>query len=73
MSIAASLLFGIGVLCRSLAEERAPVRSLLEIREEKVIRQNWDLSCGAAALATLLNFQHGERLTERTVAKGLIN
>ncbi|MGI9416830.1 MAG: C39 family peptidase [Geminicoccaceae bacterium] len=49
------------------------MRSLLEIRQDKVIVQNWDLSCGAAALATLLNFQHGERLTERTIAKGLMN
>ncbi|MEZ5934149.1 MAG: C39 family peptidase [Alphaproteobacteria bacterium] len=49
------------------------MRSLLEMRQEKVIVQQWDLSCGAAALATLLKFQHGEELSERTVAKGLIS
>ena len=49
-----------------------PVRSLLEIRQERTIVQNWDLSCGAAALATLLNYQHGDRVTEREVAIGLI-
>ena len=69
----ACLLLGLCAPGLSLAQERAPVRSLLEMRQEKVIIQNWDLSCGAAALATLLNFQHGERLTERTVAKGLMN
>lgn len=32
------------------------VRSLQEIRQEKVIHQKWDLSCGSAALSTLLTF-----------------
>ena len=54
------------------AEERRPVRSLLEMRRDKVVVQSWDLSCGAAALATLLNYQHGDPVTEREVAKGLI-
>ena len=30
-------------------------RSFLELRQEKMVRQQWDLSCGAAALATVLN------------------
>jgi len=55
------------------AEQQTPVRTLLEQREQGVILQNFDLSCGAAALATLLNFQHGEKLTERQVAIGLIS
>ncbi len=71
--IAVCLFFGLGERGSSLAQERVPVQSLLEIRQDKVILQNWDLSCGAAALATLLNFQHGENLTERSVAKGLMN
>jgi hypothetical protein len=33
---------------------RPAVRSVLEIRRERVMIQNWDLSCGAAALGTLL-------------------
>lgn len=32
------------------------VRSLQEIRQENVIHQKWDLSCGSAALSTLLTF-----------------
>ena len=54
------------------SESRTAVRSLLEMRRDKVIIQQWDLSCGAAALVTLLNHQHGENLSEREVAKGLI-
>ena len=48
------------------------VRSLLEIRQQNVVIQQFDLSCGAAALATLLRFQHGETITERDVATGLM-
>jgi predicted double-glycine peptidase len=49
-----------------------PVRSLLEMRQERTVVQEWDLSCGAAALATLLNYQHGDPVTEREIAIGLI-
>lgn len=55
------------------AAERRPVRSLLEFRQDRVIVQRWDLSCGAAALATLLNFQHGDEVSEREIALGLMN
>lgn len=50
-----------------------PVKSLLEMRREHVVVQEWDLSCGAAALATLLRYQHGDMVTERQIAEGLIN
>src|SRR3712207_6814212 len=35
------------------------VRSLLGLRHDKVVRQRWELSCGAAALATILAYQDG--------------
>jgi predicted double-glycine peptidase len=54
------------------AQDRAPVRSLLEIRQERTVVQQWDLSCGAAAIATLLNFQHGDPVSEREVAIALV-
>ncbi|MDH5749887.1 MAG: hypothetical protein OEY85_11320, partial [Rhodospirillales bacterium] len=41
----------------------ASVRSLLEDRRQNVILQQWDLSCAAAALATVLRYQHGEPAT----------
>ncbi len=55
------------------ASERRPVKSLLEMRRENVVVQEWDLSCGAAALASLLHYQHGDFVTEREIAKGLIS
>jgi predicted double-glycine peptidase len=56
-----------------LAQAPSPVRSLYEQRQEKVFLQQYDLSCGAAALATVLNYQHGEPVNERQVAIGLIS
>lgn len=53
-------------------QRRGPVKSLLEMRHDGAVVQQWDLSCGAAALATLLNFQYGDPVTEREVATGLI-
>jgi predicted double-glycine peptidase len=49
-----------------------PVRSLLEMRRDKVVVQDWDLSCGAAALATVLTYQHGDPVPEQEVAKGMM-
>ena len=50
-----------------------PVRTVREMRHQRVVRQEFDISCAAAALATILNYQHGERLTEREVALVLID
>ena len=50
-----------------------PVRSLLEMRQERVVVQAWDLSCGAAALATVLNYQHADPVSERDIALGLMH
>ena len=54
------------------AERKGPVRSLYEERLENVVLQKSDLSCGAAALATLLKFQFNDNVTERDVTLGLI-
>lgn len=56
----------------AVAEANQPVRSLIEIRRAHVILQKWDLSCGAAALATLLRYQFRERVTEQDVARALM-
>ena len=56
----------------AIAEGSRPVRSLLEMRRENVVIQKWDLSCGAAALDILLRYEHGDPVTEREIARGLI-
>jgi len=54
-------------------QSEPPVRTLHEIRRQHLVLQQFDLSCGAAALATILRYQHGEPVTERDVAIGLIS
>ena len=49
------------------------VISLLEMRQNSVITQEWDLSCGAAALATILRYQYGDTVTEKEVATALMH
>jgi uncharacterized protein len=53
-------------------EPPRPVKSLLEMRQEGVAIQNWDLSCGAAALGTVLKYQYDDPVSERDIAKALI-
>lgn len=48
------------------------MQSVLERRERHLVRQHWDLSCGAATLATLMNYQHGEAFTEKAVAESML-
>lgn len=60
------------IIANAGAAERSFVKSLLETRQESVVVQSWDLSCGAAALTTLLNYQHRDMVGEKEVAIGLI-
>lgn len=48
------------------------VRSLIELRDDRLVRQHWDLSCGAAVVATLLTYQLGAPATERDAALGML-
>jgi uncharacterized protein len=60
----------------SLAASSAPraqaVRSLLEFRQERVVVQQWDSSCGAAALATVLTYAFHDPVTEKAVAQAML-
>ncbi|HYG66410.1 MAG TPA: cysteine peptidase family C39 domain-containing protein [Anaeromyxobacteraceae bacterium] len=55
------------------AERRGPVRSLVELRQERVVRQGWDLSCGAAALSTLLTHDLGYPVSEAEIVAGILD
>jgi predicted double-glycine peptidase len=48
-----------------------PVTSMIGRRFETVIRQQYDFSCGSAALATLLRYHYGEPQTEQTAFIGM--
>lgn len=60
-------------LCLFFTEAPAqPVRSLLELRREGVVIQQWDVSCGAAALATVFTYGLKEPVSERLVARSML-
>lgn len=50
-----------------------PVKSLIEMRQQGVVMQKWDISCGAAALATLLNYQFKDVVSEREIATSMMD
>jgi predicted double-glycine peptidase len=54
-------------------EPSSRVRSLAEMRFGTVILQQWDLSCGAAALATLFTYDLGDPVSERAVATAMLH
>jgi uncharacterized protein len=56
----------------SFADGERPVRSMLELRRERVVPQGWDLSCGAAALSTLLTYEYGDPVSEPEIVAGLL-
>lgn len=48
------------------------MRSLLEMRRDGLVMQQWDTSCGAAALATVLTYALDDPVAERIVAQGML-
>lgn len=48
------------------------VKSLSQFKDENIVKQEYDYSCGSAALATLLNHHLGEAFTEQQVIQGLM-
>jgi uncharacterized protein len=47
--------------------------SLKEIRNEGVTRQRWDISCGAAALSTLLTYQFKDNTPETDIVVWMLH
>ena len=46
--------------------------SLKEIRERGLVKQEWDTSCGAAAMATVFTYTFNDPVSEEEVARGLL-
>jgi uncharacterized protein len=71
-TVACCVLLASSFLQAGLPAEARPVKSLLEMRRENVVVQEWDISCGAASLATILDFRFGDPVAERDIAKALV-
>ena len=50
-----------------------PARSMKDLRDENVVKQRFDFSCGAAALATLMRYGFSEDVTEAQILVGLFD
>lgn len=48
------------------------VESMAELRFKNVVRQSFDLSCGAAALATLLQYYYDTPVTEKQIIDDIL-
>ena len=48
-----------------------PVQSWKTLRDERIVKQDLDFSCGAASLATLLNSFYGQNVTEEALLKAM--
>jgi len=47
------------------------LKSMVDFRDENLIRQRYDYSCGAAALATILQYGLGDPVTEQQIVADL--
>lgn len=65
-------MFAAALVAATMPAHARPVRSLLEDRQQNVVMQKWDNSCGAAALATILTYHLNYSVDENTVARGLL-
>lgn len=66
-SLANSLIPGAGN-----ARFNVKVKSLVDMRFKRVVRQQYDLSCGAAALATLFKYYYGDDTGEQKIIDGIL-
>ena len=48
-----------------------PVKSWKRLRDDRVVKQDLDYSCGAASLATLLNGYYGQNVSEAALLKAM--
>ena len=48
------------------------VKSLKESRYKNMVRQKYDLSCGAASLATIMNYHYGDKIAEQEIIEYML-
>lgn len=71
-ALSTTLIAALVVLCAFSDAGAEPVRSLLEMRQEGVVVQQWDTSCGAAALATVFTYAFKDPVSEKAVAQAML-
>lgn len=56
----------------AFADSRKPITSLKEIRERGVVMQQWENSCAAASLATVLTYGFKDPISEKVAAEQML-
>lgn len=49
-----------------------PVRSWIDVKNDQLVRQGFDYSCGSAALATLLSHYYDANISERMILESVL-
>lgn len=70
VAVAASTPLGAFISTHSI-QGHVGIKSWKVLRDENIIKQDLDYSCGAASLATLLNNQYGQNVTEEALLKAM--
>jgi hypothetical protein len=80
---AALLLSGVSIMAPAQQKKKTapavdegwgkPILSMKEIRNEGVVRQRWDISCGAAALSTLLTYDFKDNTPETDIVVWMLH
>jgi hypothetical protein len=52
---------------------KKPIRTLKALRDEGVVRQRWDMSCGAAALSTILTYDFNDNTPEAAIVVWILH
>lgn len=52
---------------------KKPIRTLKDLRDEGVVRQRWDMSCGAAALGTILTYDFNDNTPEAAIVVWILH
>jgi hypothetical protein len=50
-----------------------PILTMKDIRNEGVVKQRWDISCGAAALSTLLTYEFKDKTPETDIVVWMLH
>ncbi len=58
---------------RMVSGQLQPVKTWKAANRDHVVMQDYDYSCGAAALATLLNYYFEDPVSERTILRDIVN
>ena len=67
--VSAAIELGVNAVSTRLT---ATVLPWSEIRKRSLVRQGWDISCGAAALSTLMTYFHDHPVTETSITLTLL-